>query len=80
MQERFLYTGFPRSLTDGYAILMSPSKGETAVHDFHCSRDMAGCAQSNEVQSIFHQLLYFMTFLHKFKSERVQVKSLLAGT
>ena len=33
--------GFPRSLTDGYAMLMSPSKGETAVHDCHCSRDMA---------------------------------------
>ena len=33
--------GFPRSLTDGYAMLMSPSKGETAVHGCHCSRDMA---------------------------------------
>ena len=27
-----LYTGFPRSLTDGYVMLMSPIKGETAVH------------------------------------------------
>ena len=36
-----LYTSFPRSLTDGYAMLMSPSKGETAVHGCHCLRDMA---------------------------------------
>ena len=36
-----LQTGFPLSLTDGYAILMSPSKGETAVHGGHCPRDMA---------------------------------------
>ena len=35
-----LYTGFPRSMTDGYAILMSPSKGETAVHGCHRPRDM----------------------------------------
>ena len=34
------YTGFPRSLTDGYAMLMSPSKGKTAVHGCHCPRDM----------------------------------------
>ena len=37
----FLYTGFPLSLTDGYAMLMSPSKGETAVHGCHRPRDMA---------------------------------------
>ena len=36
-----LYTGFPRSLTDDYAMPMSPSKGETAVHGCHCLRDMA---------------------------------------
>ena len=36
-----LYTGFPRSLTDGYAMPMSPSKGKTAVHGCHCLRDMA---------------------------------------
>ena len=36
-----LYTGFPWSLTDGYAILMSPSKGETAVHGCHCPCGMA---------------------------------------
>ena len=34
-------TGFPWSLTDGYAIMMSPSKGETAVYGCHCPRDMA---------------------------------------
>ena len=34
-------TGFPRSLTDGYAMLMSPNKGETAVHGCHCPCDMA---------------------------------------
>ena len=33
--------GLARSLTDYYAVLMSPSKGETAVHGCHCSRDMA---------------------------------------
>ena len=35
--------GFSRSLTDGYAMLMSPSKakGGTAVHGCHCPRDMA---------------------------------------
>ena len=36
-----LYTGFPHSLTDGYAMLMTPSKGVTAVHGCHCPRDMA---------------------------------------
>ena len=36
-----LYTGFPQSLTDSYAMLMSPSKGETAVQGCHCPRDMA---------------------------------------
>ena len=36
-----LYTGFPWSLTDGYAMLMSPSKGKTAVCGYHCPRDMA---------------------------------------
>ena len=34
-------TGFLRSLTDGYAMLMSPNKGETAVHGCHCPHDMA---------------------------------------
>ena len=33
--------GFPRSLVDGYAMLMSARKGETAVHGCHCPRDMA---------------------------------------
>ena len=36
-----LASGFPRSLTDGYAMLMSPSKSETAVHGCHCPCDMA---------------------------------------
>ena len=36
-----IYTGFSRSLSDGYAILMSPSKGETAVHGCYCPRDLA---------------------------------------
>ena len=31
-----LYTGFPRSLTDGYAMLKNPNKGETAVLGCHC--------------------------------------------
>ena len=35
-----LYMGLPRSLTGGYAMLMTPSKGETAVHGSHCLRDM----------------------------------------
>ena len=34
-------TGFPQSVMDGYAILMSPRKGKTAVHGCHCLRDMA---------------------------------------
>ena len=33
--------GFRHSLTDGYAMLMIPSEGETAVHGCHCPRDMA---------------------------------------
>ena len=33
--------GLARSLTDYYAVQMSPSKGETAVHGCHCLRDMA---------------------------------------
>ena len=39
--EQFIHTGFLRSLTDGYAMLMIPIKNETAVHGCHCSRDMA---------------------------------------
>ena len=35
------YTGFPRSLADGYAMLMNLSKGETGVHGCHCPRDLA---------------------------------------
>ena len=35
------YTGFPRPLTDSYAMLMSPSKVETGVHACHHPRDMA---------------------------------------
>ena len=38
-----LYTGFPQSLTNSYAMLTSPSIGETAVHGCHCPRDMAVC-------------------------------------
>ena len=34
------YTSFPRSLADGYAMLMSPNKGETAVYGCHCPGDM----------------------------------------
>ena len=36
-----LYTSLPRSLTDGYTMLMCSSNGETAVHGCHCPRDMA---------------------------------------
>ena len=37
-----LYMGLPRSLTGGCAMLMTPSKGKTAVHaGSHCPRDMA---------------------------------------
>ena len=37
------YTGnFPVHRHDGYAILMSPNKGETAIHGCHCPGDVAG--------------------------------------
>ena len=35
--------GFPRPLTDSYAMLMIPSKGETALLSCHCLCDMAVC-------------------------------------
>ena len=36
------YTGiFPIHWPDGYAMLMSPNKGETAVHGGHCRGDVA---------------------------------------
>ena len=36
------YTGiFPVHWPDGYAMLISPNKGETAVHGCHCPGDMA---------------------------------------
>ena len=36
------YTGnFPVHRHDGYAILMSPNKGETAIHGCHCPCDVA---------------------------------------
>ena len=35
------FQGFSGSLTDGYAMLMSPSKGKTAVHGSHCPLGMA---------------------------------------
>ena len=40
-EKALLYTGFPWSLTDGHAVLMSPSKGEMAIHGCHCPHDMA---------------------------------------
>ena len=49
-QERVFIHGFSRSLTDGYAMLMSPSKGKTAVHGCHCLRDMA--VQMREVMAM----------------------------
>ena len=33
--------GFSQSLTNGYVMLMSPNKGETAVHGCHYPRAMA---------------------------------------
>ena len=39
--EKKKHTSFYRSLTDGSAILMNPSKGETSVLGFHCQRNMA---------------------------------------
>ena len=33
--------GSPVHRTDSYATLMSPNKGETAVHGCHCRSDMA---------------------------------------
>ena len=44
--------GFPRSLTDGYAMLMSPSKGETAVHGCHYPRDMAVSMRESNGQAV----------------------------
>ena len=35
-----LLAGSHKALADGYAMLMSPSKGETAVHGYHCPDDM----------------------------------------
>ena len=35
------FVHLPGSLTDGYAMLTSPSKDETAVHGCHCPRDMS---------------------------------------
>ena len=40
-EKKEQHTGFSRSLTDGSAMQMSPSKGKAAVHGFHCPRDMA---------------------------------------
>ena len=34
------YAGFPAHWPDGYAMLMSPYNGETAVHGCHCLGDM----------------------------------------
>ena len=39
--KALLYAGFPWSLTNGHAVLMSPSKGEMAIHGCHCPHDMA---------------------------------------
>ena len=39
--KALLYLSLPRSLTDGYTMLMCSSNGETAVHGCHCPRDMA---------------------------------------
>ena len=32
---------FSHSLTDGYAMMLSPNKDEPVVHGCHCPRDMA---------------------------------------
>ena len=39
--------GFPQSLIDGYAMLMSPSKGKTAVHGCHFPRYDCAHARGN---------------------------------
>lgn len=36
-----LLAGNHKAGADGYAMLMSPSRGETAVHGCHCPDDMA---------------------------------------
>ena len=41
---------FPRSLADGYAMLMSPNKGETAVHGSHCPCEMYGGPEGSHMQ------------------------------
>ena len=39
--EGLLKTALAVQRSDGYAMLMSPNKGETAVHGCHCRGDMA---------------------------------------
>ena len=34
------YAGFPAHLPNGYAMLTSPNRGETAVHSYHYRGDM----------------------------------------
>ena len=41
--KSLLYMGLLRSLNGGYAMVMTPSKGETAVHGSHYPSDMAVC-------------------------------------
>ena len=64
-----LHTGLPHSLTDGYAMLMTPSKGVTAVHGCHCPRDMA--VRMREVMARLWvgvcmplALIYWQLFIH----------------
>ena len=63
---------FPVHHHNGFATLVGPNKGDTggvcvplavSLHYFQGNFRL--------VQSIFHHLLYFMTFLNKFNSARV---------
>ena len=38
-----LIRGFPPHCSEGYAMLMSSNRGETAVHGCHCQGDMVVC-------------------------------------
>ena len=65
-------TGFPQSLTDGYAMLMSPSKGEIAVHGCHFPRDMAVRMREVMARPWVGSCVPLALSLHYFQCNRIK--------
>ena len=68
-------TGSPVHWLDGYAMLMSPSKGETAVHGCHCPGDIVVRIRKQVIGSNGGGRVSFLIFpfFHSFSSSHPHI-------